>query len=76
MADPLNEITTQLGIAIQERRAKLGMSLRDLADETGVSIAHLSTVERGISRISVDRFCDVAAAMKTTASGMLRGIHK
>jgi transcriptional regulator with XRE-family HTH domain len=43
MTEPLS----QLGVLLKERRREKRLSLRDLADETGVSFNTLSRVERG-----------------------------
>jgi transcriptional regulator with XRE-family HTH domain len=39
-----------LGSAIKRRRAELGLSLRDVADKTGVSASTLSRIENGTGR--------------------------
>lgn len=60
MDDEVNDIVTYMGHRIRELREKRGMSLRELSRMTDVSLAHLSEVERGLSRISADRLYGIA----------------
>ena len=46
--------TAELGSAIRRRREQQGMSLRDLADETGVSASTLSRIENGTGKPDAD----------------------
>ena len=46
--------TTELGRAIHRKREELGMSLRDVADETGVSASTLSRIENGTGKPDAD----------------------
>ena len=42
--------TAELGSAIRRRREQHGLSLRDVADETGVSASTLSRIENGTGK--------------------------
>ncbi len=46
--------TVELGRAIKRRREELGMSLRDVADKTGVSASTLSRIENGTGKPDAD----------------------
>ena len=46
--------TSELGRAIRRRREELNMSLRDVADETGVSASTLSRIENGTGKPDAD----------------------
>ncbi len=46
--------TIELGRAIKRRREELGFSLRDVADETGVSASTLSRIENGTGKPDAD----------------------
>jgi len=46
--------TVELGRAIKRRREELGLSLRDVADETGVSASTLSRIENGTGKPDAD----------------------
>ena len=53
--------TAELGSAIRRRREQQGMSLRDLADETGVSASTLSRIENGTGKPDADNIARLAA---------------
>lgn len=53
--------TAELGNAIRRRREQQGMSLRDLADETGVSASTLSRIENGTGKPDADNIARLAA---------------
>lgn len=53
--------TAELGNAIRRRREQHGMSLRDLADETGVSASTLSRIENGTGKPDADNIARLAA---------------
>jgi len=46
--------TEELGRAVKRRREELGLSLRDLASETGVSASTLSRIENGTGKPDAD----------------------
>ncbi|MFN6963342.1 MAG: helix-turn-helix domain-containing protein [Pyrinomonadaceae bacterium] len=46
--------TVELGRAIKRRREELGLSLRDVANETGVSASTLSRIENGTGKPDAD----------------------
>lgn len=46
--------TQELGSAIKRRREELGLSLRDVADVTGVSASTLSRIENGTGKPDAD----------------------
>src|SRR5215475_8061674 len=52
--------TAELGSAIRRRREQQGMSLRDLADETGVSASTLSRIENGTGKPDADNIARLA----------------
>jgi transcriptional regulator with XRE-family HTH domain len=56
MADNTKSLvnTVELGRAIRRRREDLGLSLRDVADETGVSASTLSRIENGTGKPDAD----------------------
>ncbi len=53
--------TAELGSAIRRRREQQNMSLRDLADETGVSASTLSRIENGTGKPDADNIARLAA---------------
>src|SRR5438045_4620284 len=46
--------TSELGDAMRRRREQQGMSLRDVAEETGVSASTLSRIENGTGKPDAD----------------------
>src|SRR3954451_18493821 len=46
--------TSELGNAVRRRRESLGLSLRDVADETEVSASTLSRIENGTGKPDAD----------------------
>src|ERR671916_1050694 len=46
--------TVELGRAIRRKREEMGLSLRDVADETGVSASTLSRIENGTGKPDAD----------------------
>jgi AcrR family transcriptional regulator/DNA-binding XRE family transcriptional regulator len=59
------------GVVVRRARAELGMSLRELARRIEVSPATLSAIETGLTRISLERLWQVAAALDLPASTFL-----
>lgn len=59
----VSRTTASVGAEIREVRKARGMTLKDLSERTGKSIAYLSRIERGDSRISVDLLGDIGAAL-------------
>ncbi len=53
--------TPELGDAVRRRREQQGMSLRDVADETGVSASTLSRIENGTGKPDADNIACLAA---------------
>ena len=44
----------ELGSEIRQKRLNLGWSLKELANEAGITVAHLSLLERGLCRAHRD----------------------
>ena len=53
--------TAELGIAVRRRREQQGLSLRDVADVTGVSASTLSRIENGTGKPDADNIARLAA---------------
>jgi transcriptional regulator with XRE-family HTH domain len=61
MANQTGVNTAELGSAIRRRREQHGLSLRDVADETGVSASTLSRIENGTGKPDADNIARLAA---------------
>ncbi len=70
MADPL----AKFGATVRELRLQLGLSQEDLADEAGVHRTYVGSIERGERNVSLLNIIRLAKALRTTASGLLKGI--
>src|SRR5438045_4695044 len=53
--------TVELGRSIRRKREQKGLSLRDVADETGVSASTLSRIENGTGKPDADNIARLAA---------------
>src|SRR5213078_295401 len=53
--------TSELGNAVKRRREELGLSLRDVADKTGVSASTLSRIENGTGKPDADNIARLAS---------------
>ena len=53
--------TSELGRAVRRRREQQGLSLRDVADTTGVSASTLSRIENGTGKPDADNIARLAA---------------
>src|SRR5689334_19484482 len=53
--------TAELGTAVRRKREQQGLSLRDVADVTGVSASTLSRIENGTGKPDADNIARLAA---------------
>jgi len=53
------------------QRKHLGLSLQQVADQAGISVGHLSQLERGLSSPSVQDLAQIARVLKTTIGEFL-----
>ena len=53
--------TEELGTAVKRRREQQNLSLRDVADQTGVSASTLSRIENGTGKPDADNIARLAA---------------
>lgn len=62
-----------LGQRVRERRNELGLTLKQVAQATDLSIAYLSDVERDRTRPSLKTLGKIAEGLKTTATDLMSG---
>ncbi len=60
----LSESVLSLGSEMRQLRKVREMTLRQLSERSGVSLSHLSAIERGASNPSVEALRDIAAALR------------
>ena len=65
--------TQELGSAIKRRREELGLSLRDVADVTGVSASTLSRIENGTGKPDADNIARLTAWLEVPVERILSG---
>jgi transcriptional regulator with XRE-family HTH domain len=65
------DTTTQSGRRIEEARTQMGMSQRDLANETGISQPVLSRIESGQRHATNTELVVIAASLGTTVGRLL-----
>ena len=70
--DP-DRLLSGLGRTVRERRTGRGLTLRDLAERSALSVRFLAQVESGQGNISVRKLASLARALGTTPSELLSG---
>src|ERR1700754_2216356 len=77
MADQSKSLvnTVELGRAIRRKREELGLSLRDVADETSVSASTLSRIENGTGKPDADNIARLTAWLEVPVERILSGRH-
>jgi XRE family aerobic/anaerobic benzoate catabolism transcriptional regulator len=71
IVDPASSLLTALGQRARELRTAQQLTLRALADRSGLSARFLMDVESGRANISVRRLAHLAAALKTTPAELV-----
>lgn len=67
--------TEELGRAIRRRREELGLSLRDVADETAVSASTLSRIENGTGKPDADNIARLTSWLDVPMERILSARH-
>lgn len=65
--------TIELGRAIRRKREDAGLSLRDVADETGVSASTLSRIENGTGKPDADNIARLTAWLNMPMERVMSG---
>ena len=65
--------TEELGRAVRRRRVELNLSLRDVADETGVSASTLSRIENGTGKPDADNIARLTSWLDMPMERVLAG---
>lgn len=66
-----NRSLVALGLAIRERRLKLGLSQEELALEVGLDRSYLGGVERGEHNVAVINLLRIADALRLSGAKLL-----
>lgn len=59
---PMEQLT-KLGAKIREARQRQNLTLRDIADQVGLTVSHISQMERGLTNPSVSALLSIAGAL-------------
>lgn len=62
--------TPDIGAFIKDLRENAKISLRQLADQAGVSNAYISQIERGLRKPSAEVLASIAAALRVSTPAM------
>jgi transcriptional regulator with XRE-family HTH domain len=65
--------TGELGRAIRRKREETGLSLRDVADETGVSASTLSRIENGTGKPDADNIARLTGWLNVPVERIMSG---
>src|SRR5213594_4709469 len=68
--------TAELGSAVRRRREQQGMSLRDVAEETGVSASTLSRIENGTGKPDADNIARLASWLDMPIERVMHHGHR
>jgi len=63
---PLPSSLSCLGLEVRQLRKARQLTLRNLSDAAGISLSHISAIERGASKPSVDVLHAIASALNVT----------
>lgn len=64
----------QFGRAVRERRLALGWSQERLAEESDLHWTYIGGIERGERNLSLQNIVKIAAALRISASSLLKGV--
>ena len=65
--------TVELGRSIRRKREEMGLSLRDVADETGVSASTLSRIENGTGKPDADNIARLTGWLDVPMERIMSG---
>src|SRR5438045_5780352 len=68
--------TSELGNAVRRRREEQGLSLRDVADKTGVSASTLSRIENGTGKPDADNIARLASWLDMPIERVMHHDHR
>src|SRR5438094_9806096 len=68
--------TSELGNAVRRRREERGLSLRDVADKTGVSASTLSRIENGTGKPDADNIARLASWLDMLIERVMHHGHR
>ena len=70
VGEQVNKTAELLGDYLKEQRLQARLSLRQLAEQAGVSNPYLSQIERGLRKPSAEVLAQIAKAMRISAESL------
>lgn len=65
-----------IGKRIQERRQKKGTTQEDFAEHMDVTVGYISQLERGVTKVNLERLASIANYLECSISDLLQGVSK
>lgn len=66
----------KIGAVLKQRRHDKGITQQEVADKLGLSKNHVSDIERGVHRLTVQTFCGYCSILGTTPNEILEFTDK
>lgn len=63
----------EIGLRIKKRRKQLTLTQENLAEQLGISVKHLSEVERGIAGLSIENLIKLSNILKLSLDFIIKG---
>ena len=73
MSPPDATTVRRVGQTIRRLRGARDLSLRQLAESTGITFSQLARIERGEMQTTLDRYQAIASALKTSMRSLFPG---
>lgn len=67
------DLNTSIGLKIAKSRKEHGMTQEQLAEKLDISIKHCSSVERGLSSLSLEKLIDVSYLFDVSLDYLIKG---
>lgn len=61
----------QVGVKVKDLRKQKGITLKQMAERTGLSIGYLSNIERDMTSPTLDHLASIAKALDTSVTSLL-----
>jgi transcriptional regulator with XRE-family HTH domain len=69
----MDNLNKNIGNRISELRKKRGLTQESLAEELNVTVKHISSVERGLSALSLEKLIDISQIFDCTLDYLVIG---
>ncbi len=69
----MQDYKTEIGLRIKENRKKMKLTQEMLAEKLGISVKHLSEVERGIAGLSIENLILLSTFFDVSLDYLIKG---